>query len=122
MPVGYVDEMGEAYAAADLMLGRSGAGTVMETAMTGLPTIFVPLPHGNGEQARNADFLIEAGAGVLVADAELTADRLVREVTGLLADPAGWTRCRRTCRRLVPAGRAPPRSPKWCSTRRERRD
>ena len=103
VPVGYVDEMGEAYAAADLMLGRSGAGTVMETAMTGLPTIFVPLPHGNGEQARNADFLIEAGAGVLVADADLTADRLVTQVTGLLADPARLDRMSAECRTLVPA-------------------
>ena len=57
-PVAYVDAMEQAYAAADLMVGRSGAGTVMETAMVGLPTIFVPLPHGNGEQARNADFLL----------------------------------------------------------------
>ncbi|MGV8908897.1 MAG: undecaprenyldiphospho-muramoylpentapeptide beta-N-acetylglucosaminyltransferase [Propionicimonas sp.] len=101
-PVGYVDEMGAAYAAADLMLGRSGAGTVMETAMTGLPTIFVPLPHGNGEQARNAGFLIAAGAGVLVADAELDADRLVAEVTGLLGDPDRLARMSATCRQLVP--------------------
>lgn len=102
-PVGYVDEMGDAYAAADLMLGRAGAGTVMETAMTGLPTIFVPLPHGNGEQARNAAFLIEAGAGVLVADTDLDGDRLVAEVTGLLADPERLDRMAATCRRLVPA-------------------
>ena len=81
-PVAYVNDMGDAYAAADLMLGRSGAGTVMETAMTGLPTIFVPLPHGNGEQARNAGFLIAADAGVLVPDAELDGDRLVTEVSG----------------------------------------
>jgi UDP-N-acetylglucosamine--N-acetylmuramyl-(pentapeptide) pyrophosphoryl-undecaprenol N-acetylglucosamine transferase len=54
-PVGYVDAMEQAYAAADLMVGRSGAGTVMETATVGLPVVFVPLPHGNGEQARNAD-------------------------------------------------------------------
>ena len=102
-PVGYVDEMGEAYAAADLMLGRSGAGTVMETAMTGLPTIFVPLPHGNGEQARNAGFLIAADAGVLVADAELDGDRLVAEVTGLLDAPGRLAAMAESCRSLVPA-------------------
>ncbi len=103
VPVGYVDEMGDAYAAADLMLGRSGAGTVMETAMTGLPVIFVPLPHGNGEQARNATFLVEADAGVLVADADLDADRVVAEVTGLLEDPDRLARMSATCRALVPA-------------------
>lgn len=106
VPVGYVDEMGDAYAAADLMVGRAGAGTVMETAMTGLPTIFVPLPHGNGEQARNATFLIEAGAGALVADADLDADRLFTEATGLLADADRLARMSATCRSLVPSDAA----------------
>ena len=46
-PVAYVDKMEQAYAAADLMLGRSGASTVLETAAVGLPAIFVPYPHGN---------------------------------------------------------------------------
>lgn len=105
-PVGYVDDMAQAYAAADAMLGRSGAGTVMETAMIGLPTIFVPLPHGNGEQARNADFLIEAGAGVLVPDPDLDADRLVSEVSGLFADAARLAAMGELCRSLAPSGAA----------------
>jgi len=105
-PVGYVDEMGQAYAAADLMLGRSGAGTVMETAMTGLPTIFVPLPHGNGEQARNAAFLIEAGAGLLVPDPELTAAGLTELVRELFADPGRLAGMSDACRRLAPSGAA----------------
>lgn len=87
VPVGYVDRMERAYAAADLMLARSGAGTVMETAVAGLPCIFVPLPHGNGEQARNADFLIEADAARLVPDAELSAPRLLDEAVPLLTEP-----------------------------------
>ncbi len=101
-PVGYVDDMADAYAAADLMLGRSGAGTVMETAMTGLPVVFVPLPHGNGEQALNASFLVEAGAGVLVPDAELDADRVVAEAALLLDDPDRLARMSADCRRLAP--------------------
>ncbi len=105
-PLGYVSDMGLAYAAADLMLGRSGAATVMETAMTGLPTIFVPLPHGNGEQARNADFLINARAGVRVEDVELTADRLVGEVQALIGDPARLRLMSDTCRALAPSGAA----------------
>lgn len=79
VPVGYVDDMALAYAAADLMVARSGAGTVVETATVGLPTVYVPLPHGNGEQARNATPVVEAGGGILVPDAELDADRLVAE-------------------------------------------
>ena len=65
-----------------------GAGTVVETATVGLPVVFVPLPHGNGEQARNADFLIEAGAGVLVPNAELDGPRLLAETLPLLIEPA----------------------------------
>lgn len=80
VPVGYVDEMTRAYAAADLMLGRSGAGTVVETAIVGLPAVFVPLPHGNGEQGRNAAGLVAAGGAVTVPDSELTGERLLREV------------------------------------------
>lgn len=87
LPVGYVDAMESAYAAADLMVARSGAGTVCEAASTGLPAIFVPLPHGNGEQARNAEALVAAGGGVLVADAELDGPRLAREVLSRITDP-----------------------------------
>ncbi|MEL4504126.1 undecaprenyldiphospho-muramoylpentapeptide beta-N-acetylglucosaminyltransferase [Luteococcus sp. H138] len=85
-PVGYVDGMENAYAAADMMVSRSGAGTVFEAAITALPTIFVPLPHGNGEQARNAADLVAAGGGVLVPDAELDGARLAREVLGRIND------------------------------------
>lgn len=85
-PVGYVDGMENAYAAADLMVSRSGAGTVFEAAITALPTVFIPLPHGNGEQARNAADLVAAGGGVLVPDAELDGPRLTREVLGRITD------------------------------------
>jgi len=83
----YVDRMADAYAAADLMVARSGAGTVTEVALVGLPAIFVPLPHGNGEQAKNAAGVVAAGAARLIADSDLTAERLADEVTGLFADP-----------------------------------
>lgn len=87
VPVAYVDRMQDAYAAADLMLGRSGAGTVVETAVVGLPGLFVPLPHGNGEQARNAVALVEAGGARVVPDQELGAQRLLDEVLPLVNDP-----------------------------------
>lgn len=87
LPVAYVDGMESAYAAADLMVGRSGAGTVVETAVVGLPGVFVPLPHGNGEQARNASALVAAGGAHLVPDGELSAQRLLDEVLPLFAEP-----------------------------------
>lgn len=100
-PVGYVDDMGEAYSAADLMLARAGAATVMETAIVGLPTLFVPLPHGNGEQARNAAFLIEADAGILIPDQQLNSDRLLDEVTRLFDDPSELERMGTVAKRSV---------------------
>ncbi len=86
-PVAFVEDMALAYAAADLMVARAGAATVMETAVSGLPVIFVPLPWGNGEQGRNAAGLVAAGAGVLLPDAELSGARLVDEVTSRILDP-----------------------------------
>lgn len=105
-PVGYVDSMELAYAAADLMVGRAGAGTVMETATVGLPVVFVPLPHGNGEQARNAAFLVECGAGVLIANAEFDGPRLLGEVLPLLTDPNRLSLMRGRLEGLVPADAA----------------
>lgn len=85
-PVAYVDAMEDAYAAADLMLGRSGAGTVVETAVVGLPSVLVPLPHGNGEQARNAEPLVHAGGARLLADGACRAAWITAELPGMIKD------------------------------------
>ncbi|MGA4669707.1 undecaprenyldiphospho-muramoylpentapeptide beta-N-acetylglucosaminyltransferase [Propionibacteriaceae bacterium Y1923] len=103
VPVGYVDGMENAYAAADLMLGRSGAGTVVETAVVGLPGVFVPLPHGNGEQARNASALVVAGGAVVVPDGDLGAQRLLDEVLPLLTEPERLQKMARAGRDLMTA-------------------
>ena len=87
----YVDQMEQAYAAADLMLARSGAGTVVETALVGLPAILVPLPHGNGEQAKNAAGVVAAGAAILIDNAELSSARLADEVIRLFSDQSVLT-------------------------------
>ncbi len=87
VPLGYLDAIERAYAAADLMLGRAGASTVCEAAVVGLPTIFVPYPVGNGEQARNAAAVVAAGGGMLVRDADCTADWLAAALLGLADDP-----------------------------------
>ncbi len=86
--VRYEDDMPRAFAAADLVLSRSGATTVAELGAIGVPAILVPLPGAPGDhQTANARALVDAGAAVLVPDAELTADRLVREVDALVAEP-----------------------------------
>lgn len=86
--VEYVDGMENVYAAADLLVARSGAATVCEVAAVGLPAIFVPLPIGNGEQALNARSLVEAGAARLVKDADFTPEYLVNTVLPLAQDTA----------------------------------
>jgi len=84
----YVDQMELAYAAADLMLCRAGAMTCAELTAVGLPGIFVPLPHGNGEQRFNAAPIADAGGGIIVADAKLSGQWLSDTVIPLLHDPA----------------------------------
>lgn len=88
VPVPYVDRMDLAYAAADLAVCRAGAITCAELSAVGLPAVYVPLPHGNGEQRFNALPTVDAGGGVLVADGELTPPRLAAEVVALLGDRA----------------------------------
>jgi UDP-N-acetylglucosamine--N-acetylmuramyl-(pentapeptide) pyrophosphoryl-undecaprenol N-acetylglucosamine transferase len=82
-PVAYVAQMERAYAAADLMLARSGAGTVLETAAVGLPAVFVPYPHGNGEQALNAGMVVAAGGGIMLADGDCTSTWVAQEIPAL---------------------------------------
>lgn len=84
--VPYIDDMAAAYAVADLIVCRSGAMTVAEVTASGLPAIYIPLPHGNGEQALNALDVVSAGAARMIDDADLTSDRLVSEVTEILGD------------------------------------
>ncbi|WP_167588377.1 undecaprenyldiphospho-muramoylpentapeptide beta-N-acetylglucosaminyltransferase [Kineococcus rubinsiae] len=84
----YLDAIDTAYAAADLVVGRSGAGTVSELTALGLPGVYVPLPIGNGEQRRNAESVVAAGGGVLVDDAALDAAFVRSRVLPLLTDPA----------------------------------
>jgi UDP-N-acetylglucosamine--N-acetylmuramyl-(pentapeptide) pyrophosphoryl-undecaprenol N-acetylglucosamine transferase len=86
-PVAYVAQMEQAYAAADLMLARSGANTVLETAAVGLPAIFVPYPHGNGEQALNAELVVNVGGGILLADRDCTSTWVAQEIPVLFAHP-----------------------------------
>jgi len=85
--VPYLDRMDLAYAAADLAICRSGAMTVAEVSAIGLPAIYVPLPIGNGEQRLNALPVVDAGGGMLVADAALTPGVVAQQVAGLLTDP-----------------------------------
>lgn len=82
----FIDRMDLAYAAADLALTRAGAMTCAELAAVGLPAIYVPLPIGNGEQRLNAEPVVSVGGGILVDDADLTAEWLTQTVSSVLHD------------------------------------
>ena len=72
--IDYLSTMEDALALADLVVCRSGAGTVAEMTALGLPCVYVPLPIGNGEQKLNAADHVAQGGALLVADHALTSD------------------------------------------------
>jgi UDP-N-acetylglucosamine--N-acetylmuramyl-(pentapeptide) pyrophosphoryl-undecaprenol N-acetylglucosamine transferase len=81
-------ELAEIFAAASLVVGRSGAGTVTECCHLGLPALYVPMPGGGGnEQMANARLVERAGGCVVLPQSDLTPERLVDRVRALLADP-----------------------------------
>lgn len=82
----FVERMDLALAAADLMVCRAGASSVVEASASGVPAIFVPLPIGNGEQALNAKPVVDAGGALLVEDAAFSADYVADTVPGLAND------------------------------------
>ena len=84
----YLDRMDLAYAAADAVVCRSGAGTVCELTTVGLPAAYVPLPIGNGEQRLNAQPVVDAGGGLVVDNADCTPEWVHRVLVPLLGDPA----------------------------------
>jgi undecaprenyldiphospho-muramoylpentapeptide beta-N-acetylglucosaminyltransferase len=87
--VPYEDEMPAAMAAADVVVCRSGSSTCFEVAAAGLPAVLVPSPHVTADQqTANARHLVDAGAAVLVPDAELDGARLAAEVDAILTDPS----------------------------------
>ena len=79
-----IDRIDLAYAAADVIVCRAGANTVTEVSAVGLPAVFVPLPIGNGEQARNAHAVVQAGGGVLIDDDAFTSSWVDRALIPLI--------------------------------------
>ena len=90
-PLSYIEDVATAYLAADLVIGRSGAITCAEVNALGKYAIFIPLAIGNGEQARNADFLIEQGRAELVQQSEFSKDWLLNNISRALVKSEGIT-------------------------------
>jgi UDP-N-acetylglucosamine--N-acetylmuramyl-(pentapeptide) pyrophosphoryl-undecaprenol N-acetylglucosamine transferase len=95
-------ELAHVYAAADLVVGRSGAGTVNECCHLGLPALFIPLPGTSGdEQTANARLVENAGAAWMLPQVSLSPARLVEAVADLLGDRGRLTTMSERARTLA---------------------
>jgi UDP-N-acetylglucosamine--N-acetylmuramyl-(pentapeptide) pyrophosphoryl-undecaprenol N-acetylglucosamine transferase len=82
--VAFIDDMAQAYADADLVICRAGATTVAELAAAGVAAILVPFPFAvDDHQTTNARYLSDSGAGALVQQRDLTAERLAELLRGM---------------------------------------
>jgi UDP-N-acetylglucosamine--N-acetylmuramyl-(pentapeptide) pyrophosphoryl-undecaprenol N-acetylglucosamine transferase len=85
--VPFLDDMPTAFANADLLVCRSGAGTVAELAAAGKPAILVPYPYAaDDHQMANARAMERAGAARVVPDKEFDGPRMLREIQACLDD------------------------------------
>jgi UDP-N-acetylglucosamine--N-acetylmuramyl-(pentapeptide) pyrophosphoryl-undecaprenol N-acetylglucosamine transferase len=83
----YLDDMAAQFAAADLILCRSGASSVAEVAAAGRAAVLVPFPQAaDDHQRKNAEAFVSAGAAAMIVEAELTEEHLLETLVSLLRD------------------------------------
>ena len=86
--VPFLSNMAERFAWADVIVCRAGAITAAEVAAAGRAAIFIPFGRAtDSHQLRNAQEMARAGAGRLISEAELTAEKLTAEIFSLLDQP-----------------------------------
>lgn len=97
----YEPNLGDALAAADLVLGRSG-GSIFEVVATGRPAILVPYPFATADhQTANAEWMRAGGAATVIKDADLDAEGLRTEIAAVLEDPTRLEEMAAAARRLA---------------------
>ena len=85
----FLDDMARRFEAADLVLSRSGASTVAEEMAAGKPALLVPFPGAaDDHQRKNAEVMAGAGAATLLIESEMTPERLLASLTGMLSNRA----------------------------------
>jgi UDP-N-acetylglucosamine--N-acetylmuramyl-(pentapeptide) pyrophosphoryl-undecaprenol N-acetylglucosamine transferase len=100
--VPFLTNMAERFAWADVIVCRAGAITASELAAAGRPAIFIPFGAAtDSHQLRNAQEMATAGAGRVIPEPELTADRLCAEIFSLLDQPQEIARMSAAARRLA---------------------
>jgi len=103
----FIDDMPAAFAAADLIVCRAGAGAVAELAAAGKPSVLVPFPYAaDDHQLHNAEAFERAGAARLVLDRDWTGAKLHETVISLAADRAELDRMGDAARRFAHPGAA----------------
>ena len=100
-PVGFMERMEDAYAAADFVVSRSGASTLAELTALGLPSILVPYPYSAGDhQEVNANVLAAAGAAIKISQRDLTDGTLAEAIARLAGSRTFRGRAAFNARRL----------------------
>lgn len=105
--VPFVRDMATAFGDADLVIARSGAGSVNEIAAAGMPSVLVPFPFAaDNHQQKNAETLAAAGAARMVLDREMNGERLFQEVQALQASLLEREQMRKAVRQFAHPGAA----------------
>ncbi|KFI21513.1 undecaprenyldiphospho-muramoylpentapeptide beta-N-acetylglucosaminyltransferase [Nitrosococcus oceani] len=105
--VPFIDDMAAAYAWADLVVCRAGALTVAELMAAGIGALLVPFPLAiDDHQRANADYLVGAGAALLLPEKELSPSRLAQEIERLGADCSTFISMAQAARQLHRVGAA----------------
>lgn len=102
--LGFCSDMPDFYASGDLMIARSGAMTVGEAAICGMPTIFVPLPHAaDHHQLYNAKTIADRGAAVILEQQNCSVTELAKQIEKLLFDASRLTEMSQAAKTSAPA-------------------
>ena len=100
----YIYNMPEEMAAADVVIGRAGAGTCAELAALGKASILIPYPYAKGDhQRKNAEALVSNGAAVLILDQDVSGQMLKQKLDEIFNDEHRLVRMSENARALAQA-------------------
>jgi UDP-N-acetylglucosamine--N-acetylmuramyl-(pentapeptide) pyrophosphoryl-undecaprenol N-acetylglucosamine transferase len=96
------EEIGSVFAAADMVISRSGANIVYELAALGKPAILIPIPWAShDEQSKNAQILVNAGSAILLEEKDLTPSTLILRSNRVLSNLEKFKEGGRRAQKLV---------------------
>lgn len=98
----FIERMSDAYQWADCVICRSGAMTVSELTVVGLPAVLVPFPHAiDDHQTHNANYLVESGAAVLIPQVDFNASVLASTLRTMLSENEKLTAMSKAAQQLA---------------------